>query len=183
MGQVERGADRDGGERVAVRAAGPAHEASHCRWFGQKPLAVGLLPSRESLNLTLPEPRQEQTGFRADTCLLLDESGYEKKGKDPAGVARQWCGRLGKVENCQVGVFVALCHGQRYIPIDARLCLPKEWTQNRRRCREAGIPDEKIVPCSKAEHALAMVTQARADGVRFAWVGLDGGYGKTCPRA
>ena len=101
-----------------------------------------------------------------------------KKGKDSVGVARQWCGRLGKVENCQVGVFAVLCHGQRHIPLDARLYLPKEWTQDRGRCRKAGIPNETIVPRSKAEHALAMVKQARADGVRFAWVGLDGGYGK-----
>jgi SRSO17 transposase len=117
-------------------------------------------------------------GGQPDTCLLIDESGFIKKGKDSAGVARQWCGRLGKVENCQVGVFAVLCHGERHIPIDGRLYLPKESSDDRQRCRKAGIPDADIVARSKAEHALAMVKQARASGMRFAWVGLDGGYGK-----
>jgi SRSO17 transposase len=117
-------------------------------------------------------------GGQPDTCLLIDESGFIKKGKDSAGVARQWCGRLGKVENCQVGVFAVLCHGERHIPIDGRLYLPKEWSDDRQRCRKAGIPDADIVARSKAEHARAMVKQARASGMRFAWVGLDGGYGK-----
>lgn len=120
-------------------------------------------------------------GGQPDTCLLIDESGFIKKGKDSAGVARQWCGRLGKVENCQVGVFAVLCHGERHIPIDGRLYLPKEWSDDRQRCRKAGIPDADIVARSKAEHALAMVKQARASGMRFAWVGLDGGYGKSLP--
>jgi len=117
-------------------------------------------------------------GGQPDTCLLIDESGFVKKGKDSAGVARQWCGRLGKVENCQVGVFAVLCHGERHIPIDGRLYLPKEWVDDRQRCQKAGIPDVDIVTRSKAEHALAMVRQARAGGVRFAWTGLDAGYGK-----
>lgn len=117
-------------------------------------------------------------GGQRDSCLLIDESSFVKKGKDSAGVARQWCGRLGKVENCQVGVFAALSHGERHIPIDGRLYLPGEWVNDRQRCRKAGIPDADIVACSKAQHALAMVKQARADGVRFSWVGIDGGYGK-----
>ena len=71
-----------------------------------------------------------------------------------------------------------MCHGERHIPIDGRLYLPKEWVDDRQRCRKAGIPDADIVACSKARHARAMVQQARASGVRFAWVGLDGGYGK-----
>jgi SRSO17 transposase len=117
-------------------------------------------------------------GGQPDSCLLIDESGFVKKGKDSVGVARQWCGRLGKLENCQVGVFAALCRGERYIPIDGRLYLPKEWVEDRKRCRRAGIPEAEIVACSKAQHALAMVKQARADGLHFAWVGVDGGYGK-----
>jgi SRSO17 transposase len=117
-------------------------------------------------------------GGQPDSCLLIDESGFVKKGKDSAGVARQWCGRLGKLENCQVGVFAALCRGERHIPIDGRLYLPQEWVEDSRRCWQAGIPDGEIVARSKAQHALAMVKQARAGGLRFAWVGLDGGYGK-----
>jgi SRSO17 transposase len=117
-------------------------------------------------------------GGHPDTCLLIDESGFVKKGNSSAGVARQWCGRLGKVENCQVGVFAALSRGERHIPIDGRLYLPREWVEDSKRCRRAGIPEAEIVARSKAQHALAMVQQARASGLRFAWVGLDGGYGK-----
>lgn len=117
-------------------------------------------------------------GGQPDSCLLIDESGFVKKGKDSAGVARQWCGRLGKLENCQVGVFAALCRGARHVLIDGRLYLPKEWVEDRKRCRRAGIPEAEIVARSKTQHALAMVQQARADGLCFAWVGLDGGYGK-----
>ena len=117
-------------------------------------------------------------GERCDRCLLIDESSFVKQGKDSVGVARQWCGRLGKVDNCQIGVFAVLCHGERHIPIDARLYLPKQWLDDRRRCRGAGIPATAMIARSKAQHALAMVQQARTDGPRFAWVGLDGGYGK-----
>jgi len=117
-------------------------------------------------------------GGGPDTCLLIDESGFNKKGRQSAGVARQWCGRLGKLENCQVGVFAALCRGQRHVLIDARLYLPKEWHSDRQRCRQAGISEADIVARSKAQHALDMVRQARREGVRFAWVGLDAGYGK-----
>jgi len=84
-------------------------------------------------------------GGQPDSCLLIDEPGFVKKGKDSAGVARQWCGRLGKLENCQVGVFAALCRGERHIPIDGRLYLPQEWVEDRRRCWQAGIPDGEIV--------------------------------------
>jgi len=117
-------------------------------------------------------------GGKADSCLLIDESGFVKKGKGSVGVARQWCGRLGKVDNCQGAVFGTLCDGERFVPIDARLYLPKEWVSSPTRCRKAGIPDEAVVARSKAEHALEIVGHARALGLRFGWTGLDGGYGK-----
>lgn len=121
---------------------------------------------------------EQLLGGQDDSCLLLDESSFAKKGKDSVGVARQWCGRLGKLENCQVGVFAALCHGERRVLIDARLYLPKAWTDDPSRCQRAGIPDAEIVARSKAQHAQEMVAQARAQGVRFNWVGVDAGYGK-----
>ena len=117
-------------------------------------------------------------GGEPDSCLLIDESGFVKKGKDSAGVARQWCGRLGKVDNCQVGVFGVLSNGPRYALIDVRLYLPKEWVSDPARCERAAIPAAEVVARSKSEHALAIVAQARAQGIRFHWVGLDAGYGK-----
>lgn len=117
-------------------------------------------------------------GGDADTCLLIDESSFVKKGEHSVGVTRQWCGRLGKLENCQVGVFASLCKGTRHTLIDARLYLPKDWIADPERCRKLGVPQTEIVARSKAEHALAMVKHARALGIRFNWVGMDAGYGK-----
>jgi SRSO17 transposase len=117
-------------------------------------------------------------GGTEDSCLLIDESGFAKKGQHSVGVKRQWCGRQGKVDNCQVGVFAALGKGHLSTLIDERLYLPKEWAANPARCGKAGIPEAARVYQSKSELALEMVRHQRALGLRFAWVGADGGYGK-----
>lgn len=117
-------------------------------------------------------------GGQPDSCLLIDETSFEKKGSESVGVARLWCGRLGKTENCQVAVFGALSDGARFVPIDARLYLPKDWVANAKRCRKAGIPDDDIVFRTKTQQALDIVRHAREQGLRFGWTALDGGYGK-----
>lgn len=117
-------------------------------------------------------------GGTADSCLLIDESGFAKKGKDSVGVQRQWCGRQGKVDNCQVGVFAALGKGHLSTLIDARLYLPEGWASNAARCRKAGIPEAERCYRSKSDLALEMVRHQKALGLRYAWVGADGGYGK-----
>lgn len=101
-----------------------------------------------------------------------------KKGNDSVGVRRQWCGRYGKVDNCQVGVFAALGKGHLSTLIDERLFLPEDWANDPTRCDKAGIPRAEQRYRSKATLALEMVRHQRALGVRFAWVGADGGYGK-----
>ncbi len=117
-------------------------------------------------------------GGCVDSCLLLDETGFEKKGDKSVGVARQWNGRLGKVENSQVAVFASLSQGSHSVLIDTRLYLPKEWIDSPQRCLDAKVPEEHIILRSKSELALEMVLKARERGVRFSWVGVDGGYGK-----
>jgi SRSO17 transposase len=117
-------------------------------------------------------------GGAEDSALLIDETSFAKKGKHSVGVARQWCGRFGKVDNCQVGVFAALGRGQLATLVDMRLYLPEEWVESPRRCEQAGIPPEERRLRSKTDLALEMVARQRALGVRFAWVGADGGYGK-----
>jgi SRSO17 transposase len=112
------------------------------------------------------------------SVLLIDESGFSKKGEASAGVARQWNGRLGKVDNCQVGVFAALCRGEMTSLIDARLYLPKDWTEDAARCRKAAIPQAAQRHRSKTDLALAMLETALARGVRFGYLDVDGGYGK-----
>jgi len=132
------------------------------------------------------EPVVAQIGADADrllggkptSCLLIDESSFPKQGDRSVGVARQWTGRLGKVDNCQVAVFGVLSDGQRHTPIDMRLYLPKRWIDDPARCDKAGIPEAARVLTSKSEHALDIVRQARTRGMRFVWVGVDAGYGK-----
>jgi SRSO17 transposase len=114
----------------------------------------------------------------ADSCLIVDESAFAKKGVKSAGVARQWNGSMGKVENSQVGVFAALSRGGRVALLDARLYLPKEWTDDAARCEAAGIPESERAFRSKSQLALSMIQTARSNQVRFGWLLADAGYGK-----
>jgi SRSO17 transposase len=117
-------------------------------------------------------------GGKPTSSLIIDESSFAKQGNRSVGVARQWSGRLGKVDNCQVAVFAVLSDGQRHAPVDMRLYLPKAWIDDPLRCDQAGIPLKARTLTSKSGHALDIVRQARARGMRFAWVGVDAGYGK-----
>ena len=116
-----------------------------------------------------------------DSMLIIDESGFAKKGKKSVGVARQWNGRLGKVDNSQVGVFAALSDGKGAGSlVDTRLYLPEEWTEDAKRCEQAKIPADKRELKTKAQLAWEMIESAQSGGLRFGWVGLDGLYG-NCP--
>ena len=117
-------------------------------------------------------------GGKPTSSLIIDESSFPKQGDRSVGVARQWSGRLGKVDNCQQAVFGVLTDGQRHVPVDMRLYLPKGWIENPARCDQAGIPETARKLTTKSEHALDIVRQARVRGMRFEWVGVDGGYGK-----
>jgi SRSO17 transposase len=110
----------------------------------------------------------------------VDSSGFPKQGKKSAGVARQYCGALGKIANCQVGVFLAHVGPRGRALVDKRLYLPKEWVQDPARCDAAGIPRAQQVYRSETELALEMLQAARARGsLRAAWVTGDDTYGKS----
>lgn len=117
-------------------------------------------------------------GDSKDACLLIDESGFAKQGKESVGVSRQWLGRYGKVDNGQVAVFGTLTNGQFSVPVDARLYLPEEWTDDPERCKKAGVPEDKQRFRTKPELGLEIVRNARENRLRFGWVGADAGYGK-----
>src|SRR3954462_733973 len=117
-------------------------------------------------------------GGKPDSALIIDESSFVKQGNRSVGVARQWCGRLGKVDNCQVAVFAVLTDGARHTPVDMRLYLPQRWVDDPARCELAEIPTQARTMRSKTDLALELVRAARARGMRFGWVGVDGGYGK-----
>jgi SRSO17 transposase len=109
----------------------------------------------------------------------IDESAFQKKGTKSVGVARQWNGRLGKQDNCQVGVFGAIGCADRVCLVDARLFLPEEWSSDRQRCDEADIPPAERVHRTKLELAQQIIAHARHSGLRFEWVGMDGLYGHS----
>lgn len=117
-------------------------------------------------------------GGDQETCLLLDETCFAKKGRRSVGVARQWFGLEGKTDNCQVAVFAALARDQSVSLIDTELYLPREWVEDPTRCAGAGVPEERRILTTKPALAMELVGRARRNGVRFAWVAADGTYGQ-----
>ncbi len=111
--------------------------------------------------------------------LVADETGFLKKGRRSAGVQRQYSGTAGRVENCQLGVFLgyAAPDGSRAL-IDRELYLPESWTGDRERCREAGIGDD-VAFATKPEQARKMLERAVAAGVPFSWFTADEAYGQN----
>jgi SRSO17 transposase len=113
----------------------------------------------------------------AGGVLVVDETGFVKKGARSAGVQRQYSGTAGRVENCQLGVFCAYATGKGRALIDRELYLPKSWTGDRGRCREAGVPDD-VQFAAKPELARLMLGRALDAGDPAAWVTADEAYGR-----
>jgi SRSO17 transposase len=116
-------------------------------------------------------------GGHRHSALYLDETSFVKKGEASVGVQRQYCGRLGKLENCQVGVFGCLGRAQRGALVGYRLFLPEAWAKDAERCAKAKVPLAHRGHRTKAELALEIVRESRQRGLRFAWVGGDEIYG------
>jgi SRSO17 transposase len=108
--------------------------------------------------------------------LVLDETGFPKKGRHSAGVARQYSGTLGKVDNCQIGVFLSYASPLGYALLDRELYLPREWTDDRERCQQAGIPEDRSF-ATKPQLARQLLARACAAGVPATWVTGDRVYG------
>ncbi len=112
----------------------------------------------------------------AGAVLVLDETGFLKKGTKSAGVQRQYSGTAGRIENSQVGVFLGYASRHGRALIDRALYLPQDWTEDAARRAEARVPDA-VVFTTKPKLGLAMLERARAAGVPFAWVAGDSVYG------
>jgi SRSO17 transposase len=125
---------------------------------------VGLLPS-------LPD---DGTG----TVGVVDESGHKKKGNKTPGVQRQYCGEVGKKENCIVTVHLAVARDRYKSLIDADLFLPKCWDEDRQRCKDAGIPDD-LHHRTKWQIALEQYHRAVDNGFKFDWLTFDEHYGAS----
>jgi SRSO17 transposase len=114
-----------------------------------------------------------------DAVLVVDDSGLPKKGALSVGVARQYCGEVGKVANAQVLVTLTLARGEVPLPVGLRLFLPTAWTDDPERCEAAGVPEAARTAQTKPEIALAEIDRVRAAGVRFSCVLADGGFGSS----
>jgi SRSO17 transposase len=112
----------------------------------------------------------------AHSIGIFDETSDPKKGDKTPGVQKQWCGRLGKLENCLVTVHLGYAVADFHCLVDGELFLPESWDQDRDRCREAGIPDT-VVYRSKWRIALELYDRAIEKGLHFDWLTFDEGYG------
>ena len=130
------------------------------------------------LRRVLVEKADALVGGR-DAVLVVDDTACPKKGKRSVGVARQYCGALGKQANCQVLVFLTLAQGEVPVPLGLRLFLPDEWANDPDRCAGAGVPEEHRRTLAKTDLALAEIDRVLAVGVRFGRVLADAGYGMS----
>ncbi|MDP2707347.1 MAG: IS701 family transposase [Burkholderiales bacterium] len=113
---------------------------------------------------------------QAPCFWIIDDTGFRKYGKHSVGVARQYCGQLGKTENCQVAVSLSLATVDGSVPLDYRLYLPEEWAEDKKRCKRAGVPKE-IAFATKGEIAWAQIEAALAAGTPRGTVLMDAAYG------
>jgi SRSO17 transposase len=113
----------------------------------------------------------------ADGIIAFDPSAFPKQGKQSVGVARQWCGRLGKVDNCQVAVYMAYVSRKDHALVNTRLYLPKEWTRDRRRLKAAGVP-KKVRFQTRHEQALDMLDE-QGHLLAHAWIAGDDEMGRN----
>ena len=119
-------------------------------------------------------------GWSIRTVWVLDGSDFPKQGMKSAGVARQYCGALGKIANCQAGVFLAHVGPRGRALVDKRLYLPQEWTGDGERCAMAGVPANRREYQSKTELAMDMLECAQARGHLSAqWVAGDSAFGMS----
>jgi SRSO17 transposase len=107
---------------------------------------------------------------------IIDDTSYRKWGKHSVGVARQYCGHLGKTENCQVAVSLTLATEEGSLPLNYRLYLPQEWTRNKKRCQAAGVP-KAMGFATKGQIAWMQIEQALAAGIPRGTVLMDAAYG------
>jgi SRSO17 transposase len=138
---------------------------------------VGEVPwDYKPLLATLARQVGEDLG-EADAVLVFDPSAFPKKGTKSVGVARQWCGRNGKVDNCQVGVFMAYVSRKEHALVNTRLYLPQDWTKDRARCKKAGIPKEIKF---RTRHQLALeMLQECGNHLPHSWIAGDDEMGRS----
>ena len=154
-------------EPIAIRAGTPPRTLqeflTHLKWNNDR--------MRDTVQHIV---RDEHAGTHR--IGLLDETSFTKKGNKTPGVQRQWCGTLGKKDNCMVTVHLGYASDDFHCLLDGELFLPESWSEDRQRCREAGIPDS-ITYRPKWQIGLELYDRATANGLKFEWFTFDEGYG------
>lgn len=156
-------------EPIAVRAGVPDRTLRH--FIGQASWDEGRL-------LELHQRHVTQTLGDARSVLVLDSTSFPKKGSHSVGVKRQWCGQLGKEENCQVAVTLTYASRYGHTLLNRRLYLPEEWARDKRRRRKCGVPDGLVFRRSW-ELGLDMIHSARSAAVPHDWVTGDEEFGQS----
>jgi SRSO17 transposase len=162
---VEPMAARIAPDKVSAKHQSLHHFVAKAPW--NEAMLLGAVRS-----FVLPKIEQ-QAPLRA---WIVDDTGIPKKGKHSVGVARQYCGELGKQDNCQVAVTLSVASDHASLPIAVQLYLPESWANDMARRRKAGVPDEVRFK-TKPQIALDQVRQAIADGVAKGVALADAGYG------
>ena len=127
-------------------------------------------------------PQTPDEGVAADGVWTLDSTGFAKRGTRSAGVARQYSGTLGKVDNCQIGVFLGYATTRGHALVDGQLYLPREWLEDRDRCRRVGVPEDVLAAGyqSQVDLGLTLLQRARATGALIGrWVTADAAFGQV----
>lgn len=152
-----------------------AEHAGEVRPYGMQRLLAGAKWDADAVRDDLRAYVLEHLGDPR-AVLVIDETGFLKQGMKSVGVKRQYSGTAGRIENCQIGVFLAYAAPQGHVLLDRELYLPREWADDATRRREAGVPEE--VPfATKPQLARRMLERALAAGVPAAWVTGDSIYG------
>src|SRR5664280_2312985 len=152
-------------ERTAAQHQSLLHFVGEGKWSDEKVLA-------KVRELVLPQIERHGS----IEAWIIDDTGFPKQGRHSVGVARQYCGQLGKQDNCQVAVSLSLANHHASLPVAYRLYLPQDWAEDRNRRRKAGVPEE-ISFKTKPEIALDQLRWACEAGLARGVVLMDAGYG------
>jgi len=158
---------------VTAPARVPAQHQSLLHFVGNAPWSDEKLLAKVR---ELVRPALERNG--PVEAWIIDDTGFAKKGRHSVGVTRQYCGQLGKQDNCQVAVTLSIANHEASLPIAHRLYLPEDWASDAARRRKAGVPSA-IDFQTKPEIALAQIRAARAAGVPRGVVLMDAAYGSA----
>jgi SRSO17 transposase len=162
------GLQRKTAEPIAYQAGRPRKPVQHFVGAGKWDDEAVMAELRRHVAEALSDP---------DAVLVLDPSAFPKSGADSCGVTRQWCGRLGKVENCQLGVFLTYVTAHGYAPLDRQLYLPREWAADGKRRAATHVP-EGVTFQETWRIGLDLLDRSRGD-VPFGWVAGDDEFGRA----